>query len=113
MAEGQQDQGAGKDGGGSGGQQAKPPKTQRKPIPYVVFAAEGDAKADPDGLNFEPAARVEALTQADAKKAALEKSERLQGLLKEGKLWLEAVAVRNWNPQPVTYKQPPPVLEGL
>lgn len=112
MAEEQQGKDGGAGNGGGGGQAAKP-KAQRKPIPYVVFAAEGDAKAEPDGLNFEPAARVEALTQADAKKAALEKSERLQGLLKEGKLWLEAVAVRNWNPQPVTYKQPPPVLEGL
>lgn len=111
MADEEKGQGAGN--GGNGQQQDKPAKAQRKPIPYVVFAAEGDAKADPDGLNFEPAGRTEALTQAAAKEAVLKKSERLQGLLKEGKLWLEAVAVRNWNPQPVEYEQPPPVLKGL
>lgn len=112
MAEEQQGKDGGAGNGGGGGQTAKP-KAQRKPIPYVVFAAEGGPEDEPDGLNFEPAARVEALTQKDAKEAVLKKSERLQDLLRQDMLWLEAVAVRNWDPQHVEYEQPPPVLKGL
>jgi hypothetical protein len=105
---------SGSTGNGDGGQQQQTkPKTERKPIPYVVLAGKGPSEADPDELSFVVVARPTALTQKDAKEAAVRENPAVKSKLEAGELWLEAVAVRNWDPQHVSYEQPPPVLKGL
>lgn len=94
---------------------AAKPKKERKPIPYIVFVADGDKDADPAKLDWRIVGVAEGIRPKDAKAAVLNQPQNaeLKAQVEQDGLWIESVSQRNWSPSYVGMEQPPPVLKGL
>ncbi|HEY3434056.1 MAG TPA: hypothetical protein VGK41_00245 [Solirubrobacterales bacterium] len=119
-------------GDGGGGGAGKPgvdvPNEGRKRGPhpeagkYVVLAAaphhpepepEASEKPEPIPGAFGVVAKVEADSQPEAKRKAIEGNAELQQRVAGDGVFLAAVPAASWQPKLVQAEQPPPIYKGL